>query len=643
MAKNPLPAVQQVSGKQQLSSTVFSSNMAASNMLPAVEYTPSPKESTTWPFSNKMHLNGFREDTMNTLAPAFEPVSTTQSSAYAPFSRNAIPNGCGKIRTHNESLAPEGASSLQQSTTVSFSNVVPLNACNASETNSEMIIISKKSFNELCSNQKSSVKRVEDQSIIRDYIAGKENLLRSHIAAMDDSKQLESDKETISLSLLSSGLSDLKSKILENIEKKKIEAAKDNKQNGPPFMDLPSNKCAGKNNTENLKDKVNSSASRIQHDNYNAGNSDCNKNKCNFKFSAPIYNYDFIPSDSETAASLDTSNISEVPMDNCIISNSSPSLNYNVLKAHLACLGLPEPFAFPNTAKDFITSGNSSLAFSEDRSSSNSNDSNTTVNSSSESISSQRSSCDSCLVTSSSTDDEYEENVQHSSSFDCDALRLAAGVSDIREEYSTNAVGEDLEQTESKLSLESILSPMSLLSFSDGEPRDGDTKRSSKRVRPPRNQTEIKPFENGSLYWLRQGRCSRKNDCEPRKAILTRNSGSRNCNYDSLMIKYLMSSRSHEKGRSGNRGASCSGGISKSKNNHLQEQSSIQQNRKKNSNKINTKPKIEEAQFNNKMQLEQLSTNQILAQIGLNVLTYGRPSPKAIYLEKILTMCGYKT
>ncbi|CAL1292958.1 unnamed protein product [Larinioides sclopetarius] len=419
LAKNP--PIQEVPSTQQFASQILLRSMVANNTLLGVEYASYSQKSGIGLSSNEMHLNGFGEGARNNLAPAFEQVSTTQSSAYAPFSRSAAPNDCGEIQTY-ESLVSECASSLQQSTTISFSNVVPVN-------------------------------RVEHENI---YIAGTDNALRSHVADMDNLKHLKNDAETIDFGLISSDLSSLKSKILENMGKRKIEGVNNNIQNVPPFMDLSSNEQAYKN-SEDLQHEVNSSASRIQHGNC----SDCNNNKYEFKFRAPIYHYaDFLSSYSETEAS-------------------------------------------PHSSSESILSRSS------------------------------------YLMTSSRADSEYDENIQHPSSV-CDKIRLAADDNNICGEYSTNDVLEDLEQTDAKSSLESILSALSL---DEEKSVDSDSKRSSESERPQRKM-ENKAFENGSLYWLRQWRLTQKNDFEAGETIPTRNSRNRDCNYDSLT-----SSRSYQKGR----------------------------------------------------------------------------------------------
>ncbi|CAL1292959.1 unnamed protein product [Larinioides sclopetarius] len=242
----------------------------------------------------------------------------------------------------------------------------------------------------------------------------------------------------------------------KNIEKPIIEGVNNNIQNVPPFMDLSSNEQAYKN-SEDLQHEVNSSASRIQHGNC----SDCNNNKYEFKFRAPIYHYaDFLSSYSETEAS-------------------------------------------PHSSSESILSRSS------------------------------------YLMTSSRADSEYDENIQHPSSV-CDKIRLAADDNNICGEYSTNDVLEDLEQTDAKSSLESILSALSL---DEEKSVDSDSKRSSESERPQRKM-ENKAFENGSLYWLRQWRLTQKNDFEAGETIPTRNSRNRDCNYDSLT-----SSRSYQKGR----------------------------------------------------------------------------------------------
>ncbi|KAF8770838.1 hypothetical protein HNY73_018322 [Argiope bruennichi] len=696
-AKNQSPKVQQNSQMQQLVFPAPSSNLhlndsnmtTASNTLPLLVHASSSQQSATLSLSNKKHLIGFKNDTMNKVTPIFEQVSSKQSSTYAPLSSNVHPIDSGKISMYNQSLASEYASSSQQSTTISFSNRVPLNAYNATnmkETTSEFknsspqestseqscvppedggnenkqipkdinmeFVINK---NNIQDNDNSSfgIKReakekVEDQRVVRDCFIKNEDLQGSHAAALDDSKCLERNEETMDCDFasLKFELHTLKSNILEENRKEKIESAKDNVT---PFMNLPSKKCAGESNLKNLTDITNSSTSACQQDKCNAESSN-SKNKYNFRFSTPIYNYvNFTPSGSETTSQLDRTVPFEESMDNCLTSNSSSYDKYNFLKTYLTSCHLQEPFGSQNIMKDFInvrnfshtsgesdTSEKSSMSSNEERPSSDTNDSNISMNSGPESGSSQESSSNSCLVTSSSTDDEHEINGQHTISFNF------ADDNNICEEYPKIAVNEDLKQTEEKSSTEPVLSPTPSTSFSNDKLRDVGNERSSKRM-TPQKKPDYKPFENGSLYWLKQGRSLSKNKCEQRETIPTNVSRSKSHNCGSLRIQVLMSSKPQEKCRSATRGEPCSDNSSKSRINHLQGNSSINQRDKNNSKKIHATPKTEAAKLSEKMQLDQLSTNQILAQIGLSVLTHETSSPRNTYLEtykKLLTMCG---
>ncbi|GIY60909.1 hypothetical protein CDAR_596441 [Caerostris darwini] len=360
---------------------------------------------------------------------------------------------------------------------------------------------------------------------------------------------------------------------------------------------------------------------------------------------------------SDSSASVDDEQLNTISKPDTLknsIRIPESNISHNEGNNSISSLNNSQDCAIPQNPSSMSASGGHvSVALSENgKSVSNRSESNATetnLKTSSESVSTIHTSCDSCLVTSSSTDtDEDEDEDEDEDQEACLDESFPQSVPpdtrqsvtiDYDEDVPSSSAGDDSESA-----MESILIRTASMNFND---KDGVESSTKERV-----FHQMKPFENGCLYWLKH-RNARKEDvmkCRKNKSdgayknTRQQNIINRISNYDDL-IKALISTRALNIPNNQSQDLT-----SNSTNNDIQIRPiSLRQRNNHLRNGDNT-TKNQKKQLPDDVELEKLSTNQVLAQIGLSVLARERPiemlmsSPKKGYTEayrKILTLCGY--
>ncbi|GFV07811.1 hypothetical protein TNCV_305591 [Trichonephila clavipes] len=356
-----------------------------------------------------------------------------------------------------------------------------------------------------------------------------------------------------------------------------------------------------------------------------------------FKFSAPIYNY----IDSSECEVCDLNSSSNTVEEFSAKSNSFPKWCYDYDTSYCET---SDSFVSSNSTQNFVLFEDSPRPYGSEMVGNSSNISNlnlsvSSLNISVESISSQNSASDSCLVTSSSSEDENEQKLDQKQLKFGDPGTATTSIEFSKETIFSSEEDGSFEHRAAKPFANSLLSQTFSKDLSNNRSKGNESKFKLKRV-PSRRTINKKKFENGCLYWLKQKRIKNVNHNDSIDYIPISNSKKNNCKCRSLKIKFIMPSKAPK--------------------------SQVGDQRK---NYVNTSanyrgPSTRKQQQGNgdvcngfcsqeikKVLLEQLSTNEVLSQIGLRVCAYETPvevlvstpkkNKKGAY-HKILTLCGYE-
>ncbi|GFY54664.1 hypothetical protein TNIN_146441 [Trichonephila inaurata madagascariensis] len=353
-----------------------------------------------------------------------------------------------------------------------------------------------------------------------------------------------------------------------------------------------------------------------------------------FKFSAPVYNY----IDSSECEVCDLNSSSNTVEEFSAKSNSFPKWCYDYDTSYCET---SDSFVSSNSTQNFVLFEDSPQPFGSERAGDSSNISNlnlsvSSLNISVESISSQNSASDSCLVTSSSSEDENEQK------------QLKPGTTSIefsKETILSNEEDGSFEHRAAKPFANSLLRQTFTKVSSNNRSKGSESKFKLKRV-PSRRTINKKKFENGCLYWLKQKRIRNVNHNDSIDYIPISISKKNNCKCRSLKIKFIMPSKA-PKSQIGDQRKNY---VNTSANHRGP---SIRKQQQGNGDSRNAGDVCNGfcSQEIKKVLLEQLSTNEVLSQIGLRVCAYETPvevlvstpkkNKKGAY-HKILTLCGYE-
>ncbi|GIY34169.1 hypothetical protein CEXT_275981 [Caerostris extrusa] len=467
---------------------------------------------------------------------------------------------------------------------------------------------------------------------IRNQTAVKENGERKDGRQMTILNQLKernrsAGKQEFSLAKLESELKMLRSNILKNFVKKQVYRPSDRKQKTPVQRSTNITEFDKQNESRKFTSPENP-------DKYSANNIINYKNGKYFTFSTPIYNFIDSVQSNRTVSNSSASSVNDEQLNTV---SKPETLKGNILipQSDTSYSDKNNKISSSNSSPDSDVSqipslisasvGHVSVAQSDDGTSlsnrSESNATETNLKTSSESVSTRHTSCDSCLVTSSSTyEDEEEDEEEDEDQEACLDESFPQSVPhdttqrmtiDCDEDVPSSGAGDDSESA-----MESILIRTASMNFNDKDGVESSTKRKS----APSDETIRKwlPVLVKTQEWI--------------------------SNYDDL-IKALISTRALNipnnqsqdlNSISTNNDIQIEPISLRQRNNHLRNSDNTTENQKK--------------QLPDDVELEKLSTNQVLAQIGLSVLARERPiemlmsSPKKSYSEayrKILTLCGY--
>ncbi|GFT53368.1 hypothetical protein NPIL_690952 [Nephila pilipes] len=432
---------------------------------------------------------------------------------------------------------------------------------------------------------------------------------------------------------------------------------KNEENNEYNYAQLNSNKLGGKPHLpERLKSKkVNYYLNDKQNFPDRSSSAETSENSGLYKFSDPTYNYIRSSDYGDINSYCSTSTVEEFSMD----SNSFPKWCHdcdtsycNTTDSFLSSHSSQNLILLSKSAPESVSGSYSSegieMAVRQDECSnnlSNTNLSETSLNFSVDSLSSQNSPSDSCMVISSCSEDENDGNSNDEPPLKYGEARIPMTSFDFKKEaISSSENGGNFDHGTVKTSEQSIMSQEVSNNVTNENSGKSESKFKLKRV-PSRSKMKKKKFENGCLYWLKQKRLKNVNQRKSIKYIPINISKRKNCDCRSLKIKFVMSSKV-PKAQSGDQ-----------RENNLKSSANLrshsiynQQQGDSDSQSVSDVYSSICSQDVKRLLLEQLSTNEVLAQIGLRVCAYETPvelivSPhrknkKGAY-HKILTFCGY--
>ncbi|GFR14129.1 RNase H domain-containing protein [Trichonephila clavata] len=367
------------------------------------------------------------------------------------------------------------------------------------------------------------------------------------------------------------------------------------------------------------------------------------ENLGSFTFSAPIYN--FIDSSDVCDSNSCSNTVEEFSGKN----NSFSKWCYDYDSSYCKT---SDSFVSSNSTQNFVLLQDSPRPYGSEmagdaRSSnlSNLNLSVSSLNISVESISSQNSASDSCLVTSSSSEDENEQKLEQKQLKFGEPRTATTSTEFSKEAILSSEEDGSFEHRAAKPFANSLLSQAFSKDFSNNCSRGSESRFKLKRV-PSRKTINKRKFENGCLYWLKQKRMKNVNHNESIEYVPISISKKNNCKCRSLKIKFIMPSKA-PKSLTGDQ---LKNYVNTSAN-HKGPSTRKQQQGNGDPHSAGDVCNGFCSQEIKKVLLEQLSTNEVLSQIGLRVCAYETPvevlvstpkkNKKGAY-HKILTLCGYE-